>query len=255
MVAVIPPSRPAAPRSSFVAGPLLALAALAVLTGCGPDKDYDRAINPAPTLVATTVATSEPSPSSTDAPTTSEAPATTEAPTTSEEPTTAVATTLTLSTDGLGAVPFGTPTDAALATLSGILGTPAGDSGWVEARTSSFGVCPGREVRGVRFGPLQVLFGDLDGDSTQFFTYLYATSLLPAGETPGPAAGLVTAEGLGLGTSVAELQKIYPDAVVSSDIYGPTFSTSSAGGLVGTLSAESADGVVTSIIGGSFCGD
>lgn len=234
------------------------LLGLAALSSCGTvDETAERPVAPAPTLPATD-ATTVPEPTTTVAATTDPA-ATTVAETTVAETTvastvapTAQAGTVSLRPDGLGVAAFGTEAAAAEAALVASLGPPDEDSGWVDAVTSPFGVCPGTQVRGLRWGPLQVLF--TDEGATRVFTYVYASSLVKPGEPIAAASGLQTPEGIGLGTALADLQAAYPSLSVTTDLYGPTFLTA-AGGLSGTLSAETADGFVTSLIGGVFCGE
>ena len=114
----------------------------------------------------------------------------------------------------------------------------------------------GTDVRGVRWGPLQVLLGDATTVAGRHvFSYVYATSMLPVGEPAGKAAGLQTAIGVGLGSSLADLKASYPAVQISDDAYGPTFATSGSGELSGTLSGTGSDGFVTSIIGGKYCGE
>ncbi len=161
---------------------------------------------------------------------------------------------VTLAPEGLGVAAFGADADVAVTALSASLGAATQDSGWVDAASSPFGVCPGVQVRGLRWGPLQVLLTD-DGTARSLFTFVYASSLVQPGEVIGAASGLQTAEGIGLGSGVADLEAAYPQLVVASDVYGPTFSTSGEGGLAGTLSAEGAAGFVTSIVGGTYCGE
>jgi len=234
----------------------LAAIVLVGLSSCGavPASD-ERPVNPAPTLGAATVPDSTVAPSTTPPAT---VPASTAAPTTTPIGTssTTAADLLTLAPDGLGAsVPFGQEAEGALSYLTARLGAPNADSGWVPAPSSPFGVCPGADVRGVRWGPLQVLFGDEGTPTRHVFTYVYATSLLQPGETVGYSAELQTAAGIGLGSSIADLKASYPEVVVTADVYGPTFATAALGGVSGTLSSENIDGFVTSIIGGSYCGE
>lgn len=238
----------------FAAVPIALILALAA---CGVGDDHPRAINPAPTLVAamTTLPPTTTAVATTTVTETSVAEVTTTAVTTTLPPTTAAAEGIVLGETGLGVVEFGTEAEAALASITAELGPPSDDSGYVPALASPFGVCPGEEVRGVRYGPLQVLVGDVGTGTRQIFSYLYATSLIPVGETPGASSGLTTEAGLGLGQTVAQLKSLYPGAIVASDLFGPTYSTSADGGLSGTVTAVDDSGLVTSVIGGTFCGE
>jgi hypothetical protein len=229
------------------------------LTACGTaDVADEQPVNPAPTLPGGPLESEAPSTtavpsttvfeqSTTDLPTT-----TTQAPTTT---TAAEPESVDLELDGVGPARFGDDAEVALAALTALLGEPNDDSGWVPAFTSPFGVCPGVEVRGVRWGPLRVLFGDQGTAARTMFTWVYASGLLPAGEAVGAAGGLQTPEGIGLGSSIADLELGYPEVVVSTGIYGPTFDTAVFAGYAGTISSDGIDGFVTSLVGGAPCGE
>ncbi len=62
--------------------------------------------------------------------------------------------------DGIGAFLFGADPDQVLAGLTLRWGPPDGDSGWITARTSPYGPCPGSVVRGVDWRGFTVLFSD-----------------------------------------------------------------------------------------------
>lgn len=243
-------------------GWIAALAVLSLVSACGtPDPEDERPVPPAPTLPSGAL--------STDATTSTEAPdttavveqsttdfvTTTEPPTTTAPSTTVLDDLVVLRPDGLGRATFGQDADTAIADLTASLGAPNADSGWVPAVSSPFGVCPGNEVRGLRWGPLQVLFGDQGTGARRLFTWVYAVALLPAEETQSLASGLQTVEGIGLGSSIADLALVYPELDVSSDVFGPTYSTSALAGYSGTISSDGADGFVTSIVGGTYCGE
>ncbi len=198
-------------------------------------------------------------------PTTSQSPpttATTTPPTTLPPPTT-TPTTVTSTTvppiqllaDGLGSVRLGDSYEDALDTMTEILGPPDEDSGWLGAR-SDFGICPGTVVRVVRWAGLRLFFSDGPtdfGDEARHFFY-YSQSPVAGGE----ALDLRTPRGIGLGSSVAELEEVYGRSLtISSTVrFGPIFSVeSTAPGLTsGSLTGIGPDDTVSLIGGGFGCG-
>lgn len=239
------------PRRFLVRFAPLAVIALAA---CGTvDAADERPVAPAPTrpgaeTTVTVAPTLAPETSAVPDTTTTTMPATTVAP-----ESVAQAGVVSLTPAGVGVASFGDDAATTEAALVASLGPATVDSGWVDALSSPFGVCPGTFVRGLRWGPLQVLFTD-DGSARTMFTYVYATSLVQPGEAIGAASGLQTPEGIGLGSSLADLEGAYPTLDVAIDAYGPTFATAAEGGLAGTLSSEGPEGFVTGLVGGSFCG-
>lgn len=217
----------------------------------------ERAIVPAPTQMPATTSTTIALTTTTATPTTPAAPTTS-----ATAPATSVASTVALPTsspagpqailrpDGLGDLPFGTESEAALAQLTTMLGAPTTDSGWVSAFDSKFGVCPGELVRGVTWGSLLVLFADetlAAVGKRHLYFYAYGPDPLPA--------GLTTPEGVGVGSTVAALRIAYPSVqVYPDDVLGPSFAVSPAG-LAGSLSDITDAGVVRTITGGEGCGE
>ena len=199
---------------------------------------------PAPTAAPTTIAAST---------TTSVAPTTsTSAASTTTSTTVAPAAALVLRDDGLGDALFGADAEGVIQYITSILGVPTDDSGWADP-FESFGICPGNEVRGVTWGDLQLLFSDesvvLKG-RRHFFNYVYGP---PAGTSILPA-GMSTANGVGIGSSVAELRVAYPNVqVYPEDIYGPYFVVNDD--LIGFLTGVSDNDEIISFIGGNGCGE
>lgn len=236
------------------------LLTVVLLVACGTaGPDEERAVAPAPTAPASVTdsppeevtTSSEPPEVSTSEPvetSTSQAEPTTSAPAPEVRP-------LVLRPDGLGLVVLGGEAESSITQLTNQLGVPNEDSGWVASSTSPFGLCPGAQVRGVSWGPLRVMFTDPgDGAPATSFSYLYAAPA-DAAASSSPAAGLTTDTGIGLGSSVAEVRAAYPELLLFEDEYGPVFATSAEGGLSGTLTDVSDAGLVTSIIGGQYCGE
>jgi hypothetical protein len=203
-----------------------------------------------PTTAPTTVATS--AIQTTEQPTT-----TTTRPmtTTTRGPTTTTLPPIVLESDGLGIVDLGATVDETIEIIASRLGGADSDSGWVNA-TGSFGTCPGNIVRVVRWASLRLFFSDgpteFGEDARHFFFY----SQSPV-ETD-TVIDLKTEEGIGIGSTVAELRAAYgPSVTISSDThFGVTFTidTGEPGLLSGTLTESIDTGLVTSLAGGFGCG-
>ena len=246
-----------APMTSRAVAAVLGFAI--ALAACGGD-DAGPGATVRPLLTTTTASTVAPTTAAPVTPVTTGAPATTAAPTTS---TTVPASTTTSSTvpaaaslvlrpDGLGDALFGADPDQVVAYVKAVLGAPTADSGWADP-FSSFGVCPGTEVRGVTWGDLTLLFSDssivLEG-RRHFFSYGYGP---PFGATVQPA-GMRTAEGIGVGSTVGELRYTYPAVqLFDADLYGPYFVLSDE--LTGFLTGTSDTDAILSFTGGIGCGE
>ncbi|MFQ5966940.1 MAG: hypothetical protein ACE5MI_04935 [Acidimicrobiia bacterium] len=234
----------------------------------------------------TTVATTAPPSTEPETTTTSEATTTTEQTTTTTEATTtteqstttSTATTTTAETtttvppppnlvlnpDGLGAVAFGTSPDDTVAVVTAAVGEdPDLDTGWVDSFDNPYGTCPAPEVRGVEWGILVTLFTkaatDFASEGTEhFFAYMYAPN--PSKPGAGPH-GLVTAEGIGLGSSRTQLQGAYQDRVeiFDDEIFGSFFQIDldfeSDTALGGNLTGPEDTDQVSSFLGGQGCGE
>ncbi|MCU1359826.1 MAG: hypothetical protein JWN99_1115 [Ilumatobacteraceae bacterium] len=239
--------------------------AIATVAGCGGD-DAPAAVAVTTSTIRMTPITAAPetlppvtaAPSTTAAPTSTAAPTTTEAaPTATDEASTTSTTVspavaLVLRDDGLGDADFGDDPDSVIQYVNSIVGAPTADSGWADP-LESFGVCPGSEVRGVTWGDLQLLFSDesvVASGRRHFFNYVYG----PAYGTSITPAGMRTAEGIGVGTKVADLRAAYPDVqVYPEEIYGPYFVVN--GNLSGFLTGVTDSDTIISFIGGIGCGE
>ena len=112
---------------------------------------------------------------------------------------------LALRGDGLGVVDLGAAPDDAIAAVRAVLGEPSADTGW-ESSFSSYGTCPGEQIRGVEWGALVLLFTNgatAEGDGEHLFAWRVTGA--------PPAVG--TALGLGFGATVADAQDLYPGLV------------------------------------------
>lgn len=170
-------------------------------------------------------------------------------PSTAAAPTTTAAPTLTsrapvgdivLGPLGLGVVDFGVEAATALAALEARLGPPVDDR--------PLGSCPSGEVdRVVQFGELSVLTG-VTGGTERFVGWD-----LGASSTGG--SRLTTTEGIGIGTSLAELRSVYGERLRlgRDDPFGPVFEVEidPPGRLGGSLTGISDNDMVATLSGGS----
>jgi cell wall-associated NlpC family hydrolase len=159
---------------------------------------------------------------------------------------------LVLRDNGLGNAAFGADPDGVIDFVTGYIGKPTVDSGWVDPL--SLGSCPGTEVRTVSWGDLDLYFGDESKvvvGRPHFFAYSYGP---PFGATIEPA-GLLTAGGIGVGSTVAQLKAAYPAVTINpSDATAPaSFMISPA--LTGQLTGVDDASTVTAVSGGFGCGE
>jgi hypothetical protein len=194
-----------------------------------------------------------------------------ETTTTSEETTTTDETTTTLARvepmvladNGIGGVDFGATPEETIDYATAFLGPPDNDTGWIDALSSPYGVCPEPEVRGVEWGTsaggsgpgFTLLFTKADtthGSGEHFFGYYFFGGDIP----------LTTAEGITVGSTNFELQASIPSAVIDEDPFDP-----SAGAwmsdvdpddmnlLWGYSTSVAPDGLIETVNGGSTCGE
>jgi hypothetical protein len=200
-------------------------------------------------------------------PTTASPPDTTMAPpppptttTTTEPP---LPLELVLQDDGIGGVPFGTDPEMAIAYAESVLGPVGNDTGWIEASSSKYGVCPGDVVRGAEWGIGGTGFGfallftqspttHLPGGGPHLFGYYYF----------GEPAGLETEAGIGVGSTLGDAQAGHPGStieehplVVGSSIWLADVDPNDQAVLWGFAGGLGTDTPLTSINGGSTCGE
>lgn len=188
----------------------LAVALVVVLGACG-DDDGGAATTTSSTLDGATTTTE-----AGDATTTSSGETTTttaEPTTTSAEPTTTTEAEAAIQLDGngLGLVAFGEDPNDTVDAVAAVLGPADEDSGWTGS-FSVFGTCPGTQVRGVRWGRLQLLFTDGDtqwasGGRRHLFSFRYGT-FVSASRSPD----LATSRGLQVGDPASKALALYGDA-------------------------------------------
>jgi hypothetical protein len=160
---------------------------------------------------------------------------------------------LILRSEGLGEVPFGAEPEMVISYVSGLLGSPTADTGWVEVESALL-LCERESFRQVEWGVLRLEFGDLtldEVDQMQFIGWDYGLDGR-LGEQP---EGIITELGVGLGARVDELLDAYPAAQLfegDEGNYPPSFI--GAGGLEGFTTGTGSSDVVTVLKGGTRCG-
>lgn len=204
-----------------------------LLTGCREDADPAGLAPRPPTTISPLSTTSAPSTS---------APAT--APDTSSTlPPAPSAPEVVLEPDGLGVVAFGDPADVVVTRLGEALGPPVDDR--------ALGSCPtGEADRLVQFAELGVILAG-KGEAERFVAW-------DLGLASGAFPELRTAEGVGVGSTLAELRAAYPTGlvVVPDAAFGPRFEVHRPPGVVSGTLAGTGDGdtIVTLGAGEVTCG-
>ena len=129
---------------------------------------------------------------------------------------TAPLATLELTDEGLGDVLVGFPPDVVISDISALFGSPDLDSDWLLAEPNTYGSCPGQFMRAVGWGSLVTIFVNDSADplGERFFTYTYGYDYEEnQGGVDPRGLGLTTERGIGIGSTVDELQAAYNDAV------------------------------------------
>lgn len=224
--------------------------------------------SPVTTTTTTQASTTTTSPTTTVPPVTTAPPTTVAATTTTAAP---VVTTTTLSEtyfylelrpDGLGEANFGEDEADTISYVTEVLGSPASDSGWVDA-FANFGVCPSTTARVVSWttpGKFDLYFFEggttfADDGVPHFGHYWYH----------GPdlnAFGVFTPDGITVGSTVLALTEAYgADLQISeSFIPGAYFwrvdtDPAESAALGGWTTGEDDDSMLESIYGGLGCGE
>ncbi|GMQ92615.1 MAG: hypothetical protein BMS9Abin12_0091 [Acidimicrobiia bacterium] len=154
-------------------------------------------------------------------------------------------------------VPFSENDEISIAAVAAVLGAPTHDSGWIDAFSSPYGVCPAPVVRGVHWDDLVLLFTQADTDFwTAGVPHFYAFTY--TGTTPE----LFTMKGIGIGSSLQMLDTAYggPDLVIDEAWFDPSvgfwsYKLAPWTGLWGFATGRTPAHVVTSINGGQGCGE
>jgi hypothetical protein len=159
---------------------------------------------------------------------------------------------LVLAADGLGDLQLGVGPDVAVADISALFGEPDHDSAWIPSQPNIYGSCPGETMRAIGWGSLVAIFiddgeGDLGG---WFFTYTYGYDYSEnTGGVDPRDLGLTTAEGIGLGSTVASLRTAFPDGLTvgGDEELDVWYFTAETAGLRGLLTGASETATVTLI--------
>ena len=210
----------------------LSLLLAVTLLGCGDDDDGvadDTTSTTAPPRSTTTT-----TPSSTVAPTTS-----------SSSP---APSALALRGDGLEVIDLGAAPDAAIAAVTAALGAPTLDTGW-ESSFSSYGTCPGEQIRAVAWGGLVLLHTD---GATDVGTGEHLFSWRITGAPPAVA----TEKGLGVGATAADAEELYPgqvEVVPAQDPFPGFLEIQAEGGIIRAFLGD--DGEITNLEAGVTCGE
>jgi hypothetical protein len=195
------------------------------------------------TLPPTTTSTS------TTTSTTTIPPASTTSTTTTTEPGSEL-DGLVLSGDGIGPTAFGSDAQGTVDYLASFLGAPEQDTGWVDPL--QLGPCPGTELRLISWGVLTVTLGDdspVVSGRRHFVSYSYGID----GEVGEAPAGLQTAEGITIGSTVAEVRAAYPDVILNPEDEFVAANFYVSDDLRGYVTGVADDDVVTVIFGGQGC--
>ncbi len=199
-----------------------------------------------------------PTPDPTPAPT----PDPTPAPTATPAPTPSLPAALVLSPKGLGDAKLGDEPAAVIEAISAVLGRPSLDGDW-EPSFSTYGTCPGTEIRPVGWGPLLLLF--TDGPSAfaktarpHLFEIRYADQYAGEVHTSLPIP-VTTQLGITLGSTKADIKAAYGKNVAfdpENVAYPPAFHVGALGpgGVYGFLDETNDAARVTELGAGQPCG-
>lgn len=114
---------------------------------------------------------------------------------------------LPLTPDGIGEVDLGLDPESVVDQLTPLLGGPSGDTGWLDNGSGIYGDCP-LPLRVVTWGSLSTFHtgGPTDG---RFFAYSYGFDFDQAlAGVDGRNLNLTTPDGIGLGSTVAQLNRL-----------------------------------------------
>lgn len=131
---------------------------------------------------------------------------------------------------------FGDDANDVLLQLTAVLGRPVGDTGWERDE-----LCNGEETRRVIWGDLEVVFTRTGQGASAESTFEQWFVGAPGTSPPG----LVTLERLGIGSTVADLKRAFPQAEISHPIPGDAagFFTTQADGndLIAGITTDTTD--------------
>lgn len=241
----------------LTAAVVLVGATLAVLMLLDDDGDTDEtAVTTTSTTTTTTVATTTTELATTTLPETT---TTTVPETTTTEPTTTTTEpveSFTIRPDGIDRIFFGADAAETLEAFTDRLGPADDDTGWVDQFEEYDGLCVGTLVRFVTWGELRMFFTDGPSPWAPAGVEHFASYTILG---PDDGAEYSTSNGVGIGSTVSEVEAAYGDRVSTFDhpIYEEIFEHDPPGDgyLFGTLTGLDDDDTVTAITGGFSCGE
>jgi hypothetical protein len=167
-----------------------------------------------------------------------------------------------LHSSGLGIAAFGDDVETAISSISSFFGPPGEDSGWVPS-FGPIGTCPGEKSRLVQWSDLAVIFIE-SGTAEPSWGVLPGQRMWGAAVGSYDGAGILpifTIEGIGIGSSVADLKATYRSTNLTYDdwfstVTGDTYhGFATEDGVRGWTTGSSASDVVRRIVIGGECGE
>ena len=170
---------------------------------------------------------------------------------------------IVLEVDGLGAVDLGSDVSSVVQKLTDRFGEPDRDSDWIPADSPVYGKCPGAGLRAVGWGSFFALFIDEGAgpDTARWFSWTYGfdhdTSF---GGVDPRGLDLTTIEGIGIGSTRAELRTVYGARLVETgdaaiDVWTFEIDPASSEHLSGSLSGPDETAMVQFIERVPACGN
>ena len=242
-------------RHGRLFGGMSVVLAAALLVGCGANA------TPVPTPALTPVATPAPTPAPTATPTLEPTPTSTPEPTPSL--TASLPDALILTPEGLAGAKLGDEPGTAIDAISAVLGPPSLDDDWQDS-FSTYGTCPGPQIRPVGWGPLLFLF--TDGTSAfaktarpHLFEIRYSDLYTGEAHTTLPIP-VTTQLGITLGSTKADIKAAYGANVtfeVETEAFAPAFHVGplGPGGIYGFLDETNDAATVFELGTGEPCGE
>lgn len=237
----------------------LVLAAVVVVAASCSSDDASSTTTVPVTLTSTSSTTTAPTTTTVPDTTTTVAETTTSSPTTTAPP---AGAKVELTDEGIQAgdqwIYFGYDDDDAVTHISGVLGAPSKDTGWI-GPVGDYGVCLGPKMRAVEWGSLVTLYtnGDTDfwfGGVEHFYGFYYTDITDPP--------DLRTPQGIGIGSSLGQLKAAYDSAkiVIDEAFFDPSvgfwsYDLHTWTGLWGYATGQTDADAITSINGGQGCGE
>ena len=252
-------------RRGRLFGGMTAVLAAALLAGCGASATAvpTPALTPVMTLAPTPVVTPAPTPAPTAEPTPEPVATPSPTPEPTSWPMASLPDALILTPQGLAGAKLGDEPGAAIDAISAVLGPPSLDDGWQDS-FSTYGTCPGPQIRPVGWGPLLFLF--TDGTSAfsktarpHLFEIRYGDVYTGEAHTRLPIP-VTTQLGITLGSTKADIKAAYGANVEfepENEVSAPTFHVGplGPGGVYGFLDETNDAATVFELGAGQPCGE